>query len=282
LTTRGRAASPIRPGLICKRTLLGEVPLRSTGEYVTEAAIVQLFDAYKGEVERVNSLRPKEQRIKGMRYQSFYTMFRFAQLLGLVEFVREEPMEFPPPGGNLYRTEKQADGSMVVRVSNRKIFRLTASGTADEICWADLTNAWKLGRECGRPLEYIPPEQVPPTQPVPPKPKAPKVVERPEGFNIYQWSAKPTIAGFKTLLNHLYTLRELGLKAQGVAKEIDRLSMVVGGWIVETEDSLETAKATENRRSINMYGARLSMLTKLDEALMDEDLDRAIAVMEEK
>jgi hypothetical protein len=137
---KGRAASPVRPGLICKHTLLGEVPLRSTGEYVTEAAIVQLFDAYKGEVERVNSLRPKERRIRGMRYASFYTMFRFAQLLHLVEYVREEPMEFPPPGGMLLRVEKVA-GEAQVRISTRKIFRLTQIGMADEVCWADLTNA---------------------------------------------------------------------------------------------------------------------------------------------
>lgn len=277
---KGRAASPIRPGLICKHTLLGEVPLRSTGEYVTEAAIVQLFDAYKGEVERVNSLRPKERRIRGMRYSSYYTMFRFAQLLGLVEFVREEPMEFPPPGGSLYRVEKEPSGGMQVRISMRKIFRLTSTGTVDEACWGDLTNAWKLGTQCGRPLEYIPPSQEAPTPPVPPKPKAPKPVERPEGFTIYQWSERPSATSLKTLLRHLHTLQDLGIDAPGVRKEMDRLSMVVGGWVVETEDSLETAKATKNYKAINMYGARLTMLTKLSEALMDENLDEAIAIME--
>jgi hypothetical protein len=78
---KGRAASPVRPGLIIKKTLMGDLPL-DTGEYVTEAPIVYLFGAYKTEVARVNALREKGKRIRGMRYQSFYTAFRFAQLLG--------------------------------------------------------------------------------------------------------------------------------------------------------------------------------------------------------
>ena len=104
-TLRGRAASPVRPGAITKQVLLGEVPLL-TGELVFEAAITDLHSAYKMALSRYNELRPKPKHIRGMTMHSFYTMFKFAQLLGLVELVRTESMQFPPPGGQLYSLEK--------------------------------------------------------------------------------------------------------------------------------------------------------------------------------
>jgi hypothetical protein len=286
VTGKGRAASPIRPGLICKHTLLGEIPLRETGEFVTEAAITQLFDAYRGEVDRVNSLRSRERRIRGMRYSSFYTMFRFAQLLNLVEHIRDEPADYKRKAivttqTTLLRIERGPRGAAHVVTSSRRVFRLTELGRLDEICWSDLTNAWKLGVQCGQPLEYLPPTQAPPTEPLPAKPKAPTPpVEKPAGFSPYVWSEKPSVARFRSLLKHLYVLRELGLDATGVRKEVDRLSSFVGDWIIDTEDSLDDAEAVNNRRAINMYGTRLQLLTRADEALGDEDLDEAISAME--
>jgi hypothetical protein len=83
------------------------------------------------------------------------------------------------------------------------------------------------------------------------------------------------------LLKHLYVLRDLGIDAPGVRKEVGRLSQLMGDWIIDTEDSLDEAQAISNRKNINMYGTRLSLLTKADEALGDDDLNAAVTAMEE-
>jgi hypothetical protein len=254
---------------------MGEIPL-DTGEAVREAAIVQLFNAYKGEVNRINSLREKSRRIRGMRYSSFYTMFRFAQLLGLVEHVRDEPMEYPPPNGNLYQIYKSGE-DLGVRISARKIFRLTSSGMSDELCWSDLTNAWKNGIQCGQAVSYDIPEPSTPT-PI----KREKVEEPPPTtFTPYEWNTLPAVSRFNSLLAHLRILNSLGLVSRGVRKEVERISYLIGDWIIHTEDSLEEAQQKQIQRSISVYTKRLRLLTLADEALGDEDLGRAIEALEE-
>ncbi len=275
LVGKGRAASPIRPGLITKRVLMGEVPLFS-GEYVTEAAIVDLFNAYKGEVARVNALRPRERRIRGMRYSSFYTMFRFAQLKGLVELVREEPMIFPPPHGQLLRIQLAKTKFHVV-TSTRKIFRLTEIGKVDEKCWADLTNAYKTQLEPGQKLEYLPPVTV---VPVPKKPEVPKPPEVPPAtFRPFKWKDTITTVGIRDLIKHLYILRDLGLEFAGVKEEVGRLSMSLADWVIDTEDKLSEARAISYTAAIGFYEQRIVWLNEAIEALEDKDLDTAINLL---
>lgn len=259
---------------------MGEVPLMS-GEYVTEAAIVDLFNAYKGEVARVNALRPKDRRIHGMRYQSFYTMYRFAQLLGLVEHVRDEPMLFPPPRGTLIRIEKENTEARI-RTSDRKIFRLSELGRADERSWSDLTTAWKEQWTRPQPIEYIPPIQVPPTEPAPPKPKpVRKPVEKPTTFSPYVWKETPSRANFRSLLRHLYILKELGIDSPGVGDEVERLSMSLGDWIIDTEDKIEEARSINYRAGVEENTRKLNSLNTLAEALGEGDLDAATPALEE-
>jgi len=275
MTLRGRAASPIRVGFIIKAALQGNLPLRS-GELAHEAAIADLFGAYKSELERVNALRTKPKRIHGMRWASFYTVFRFAKVLGLVEFVREEPMIYPPPGGDLLRVEKGDNGHPKVVKSTRKIFRLSSAGGVDEKCWSDLTRAFKESWTPGQPLAEGPaPSIVPPV-----RRRAPKVTEEPVvGFRPFAWEEVPSVNKFRSLLKHLNILRSLGYDYPGVNEEIERLSMAIGDWIMDAEDSLESAKSLNATTKIKMYSTRLKLLKGLSDTLGEGTVAEAMEML---
>lgn len=277
VTPRGRGATPIRPGITVKGVLMGRIPL-ATGELVEEAAIVDLSNAYKELIKRENELRPKVKRLRGMHYRSFYTMFKFAQLLHLVVLVREEPMLYPPPGGALYRVEKP-DGIRVA-VSTRKVFKLSDVGREDDRCWTNLTRAWKEGWVPPLAIEYAPPYVRPPEyEEVPkPPPKPPKVP--PVGFTPYKWVPTPSMRQFRLLLKHLRILEELGIGAPGVEPEVDRLSQQIGDWLLEIEDDLADAKAIFHAEAIEKLEKWQVQVTKTMEGLIDRDLSRAVEGLE--
>jgi len=272
-TLRGRGASPIRPGLVTKGVLLGQIPL-PTGELVTEAAITDLHSSYKELIKRENALRPKARRLRGMTAQSFKTLFKFAQLLNLVELVREEPMLYPPPGGPLYSVRKP-DGAEAV-ISTRRVFKLTVVGREDERSWTNLCRAWIDKWPAPEKVEYAPPYVPPPKPPVVKPP-----VEVPEVFIPYKWMPRPTMARFKTLLTHLETMEAIGIAEPEVAAEIDRLSMLVSDWVMEIGDALDDARAINNVRVIRRLEPQFKSITALTGALMDGDLRRAIASLRE-
>lgn len=272
VTLRGRGATPVRPGNVTKGVLLGEIPL-ATGELVTEAAITDLHSAYKELIRRENALRPKEKRLRGMTAFSFKTLFKFAQLLGLVELVREEPMLYPPPGGVLYSVRKP-DGAHVV-VSTRRIFKLTDIGKEDERSWTNLCRAWREGWPAPAKVEYAPP-YVPP-----PKPPRPPIVVPPVVFAPYKWVTRPSVAQFKSLLAHLEGMKTVGIDDPRVVSETDRLSMLIGDWVVEIEDSLEDAKAIVHTKAIRRLESWHKYVTAVCEAFIDRDLNRAIKNLEE-
>ena len=269
VTPRGRGATPVRPGLVTKGVLLGQIPL-ATGELVTEAAITDLHSSYKELIKRENTLRPKARRLRGMTAQSFKTLFKFAQLLNLVELVREEPMLFPPPGGQLYSIRKP-DGVEAV-VSTRRVFKLTVIGREDERSWSNLCRAWREQWPAPEKIEYAPPYVPPPRPPVERPP-----VEVPKVFVPYKWMPRPTMARFKTLLAHLETMETIGAAEPEVAAEIDRLSMLVSDWVMEIGDALDDARAINNVRAIRRLEPWQRGITALTEALMDGDLPTAVA-----
>ncbi len=271
VTPRGRGATPVRPGLVTKGVLLGQIPL-ATGEIVTEAEITDLHSSYKELIKRENTLRPKAKRLRGMTYHSFLTLFKFAQLLNLVELVREEPMLFPPPGGSLFSVRKP-DGAEAV-ISSRRVFKLTAVGREDERSWTNLCRAWIDKWPAPEKIEYAPPY-------VPPPPKPPVVPPIPEVFAPYKWMPTPSTARFKTLLAHLETMEAIGAAEPEIAAEIDRLSMLVSDWVMEIGDALDDARAINNTRAIRRLEPQLKAITALTEALMDGDLRRAITSLKE-
>lgn len=139
---RGKAITPARPGVLIKQVLSGQRPLPDVG-IVNEAAIVDLANAYKQFIAEQNQLRPLKSKLKGMTYPSFLKLFKFAQLLNLVELVREEKMLFPPSNGNLYSVRKGVRGGISAAISNRRIFRLSQRGIDDDLSWTDLCRAWR-------------------------------------------------------------------------------------------------------------------------------------------
>lgn len=273
-TLRGRAAQPIRPGMVVKGILLGQIPL-ATGELVTEAAIADLAAAYKELIKRENTLRERSKRLRGMTSFSFKTYFRFAQLLGLVELVREEPMMYPPPGGHLYSVRKP-DGVHVV-ISRRRIFKITILGTQDELSWTNLCKAWREGWPAPQKVEFIPPEEAPPITP----PAKPPVELPAEEFAPYRWVSKPSEAQFRSLLKHLKALKAIGIEDLKVSGEVDRLSMLIGDWQLDIEDSLEDAKAIAHTEAVRKLEKWTKAVTGIAEGLMDADLDRSIGALKE-
>jgi len=239
---------------------------------VNEAAITDLHSSYKELIKRENALRPKARRLRGMTYRSFLTLFKFAQLLNLVELVREEPMLFPPPGGPLYSVRKP-DGVEAV-ISNRRIFKLTVIGREDERSWTNLCRAWIEQWPAPEKIEYVPPYVPPPKPPPPP-------VKPPEVFVPYKWMPRPTMARFKTLLAHLETMEAIGAAEPEIAAEVDRLSMLVSDWVMEIGDALDDARVINNTRVIRRLEPWYKSITALVEALMDGDLSRAIASLRE-
>ena len=276
-TPRGRAASPIRPGLITKQVLLGDIPLE-TGELVEEAAITDLHSAYKAVLGRHNLLRPRAKRIKGMNHSSFYTMFKFAQLLGLVELVRTEPMKFPPPGGNLYSIEKTDEVRVVIAV--RTIFRLTGVGKEDEKHGLNLTTAWKENWPAPQKVAALPPTEVTPVPEKPEKPVKEPLEAVPEGaIPVFKMVGTPSQKQYSLLLKHLLVLESLDQTRGDVVSEIDNLATRIGDWAIEIEDSLGDAKIANNTRLITRLTREAQLVNMVFEGLLDASLRIAIAAL---
>lgn len=302
---RGRAASAIRPGIITKRVLLGELPL-DTGELITEAAIVDLFNAYKRQLREYNQVHEKVKHIGGMCYRSFYTMFKFAQLLHLVEFVREEEADWkrktlPTPATSLIRLERSPATHRITRkISNRRVFRLSEVGRQDVKSWLNLTTAWKEQWPAPQIIEIpvieermVPAPEVVEEVPAPPTliteapaakakrgrppgaktaPKEERIeVPRPHFSNHYSKEQIPL------LITHIEELQQIGVDKAPVLHELKRLAEdVLGEWIgyiIEDYDEARSfgmaSKALELRR-LNI------VLTTADEGLLDLDLTKAL------
>ena len=277
VTLRGRAATPVRPGLVTKSVLMGVTPL-ATGELVHEAAITDLHSAYKELIKGENAARVKAKRLRGMTYPSFLKLFKFAQLLNLVELVREEPMQFPPPGGNLISARKP-DGIHAV-VSVRRIFKLTPIGMEDERSWTNLCKAWIEGWAAPQKAVYLPPVYTPrPYKERPPKEALPS----PEvaGFTPYVWREPFGPETLSALAEHIRTLDSLGIKFPGVSVEVSKLTSKVSGWYVEADEAYDEVKAIGFTSEIRRFENIVSHLGVAREALADHDLVRAASSLEE-
>jgi hypothetical protein len=300
---RGRAASPIRPGLICKQVLQGILPLES-GEQVSECAIVDLYGAYKTFLYSYNQLRPRAKPIHGMSHHSFYTMFKFAQLLNLVELVREEPMLFPPPHGSLYNPVRSLETNRIHTIKTvRRIFKLSAVGREDEKSWLDLTNAWKEQWPAPQKVEALPslsliaaPEEKPaegeklkvPAEKIKGKRgRKPGVAVKPveilpeAPIPEFKWVTKPSQKQYNRLLRHLRILTKLDQAREDVIKHIDDLTSRIGDWAVEMDDALEDAKAASNLKLVSRLTHEKTLINDVFEGLMDRDLDRAVTALNE-
>ena len=270
---RGRGASPIRPGFIVRDVLSGKIPLE-TGELISEAAITDLHRAYREVVSRENALRPKARRLRGMTSFSFKTFFKFAQLLNLVELVREEPMQFPPAGGQLFSV-RIIEGKPKAVTSTRRVFRLTTVGAADERSWSDLRRAWQ--EQWSAPQKLETPIEVPPVEkPIVKKPIVGEpVVKKPARFPTLRWVPVPTSRQFGLLLKHLEKLSVYGPMDERVIVEMDSLSMKIGDWELSIEDSLGDAISRDNKPAIAQYEEWQKHIADVREGLIDRDLEKA-------
>ena len=95
-----------------------------------EAYISELHRAYKQAWKEINSLRDKKRHVRTATYENFRKYFDHLIKLGLVEFSREEPMEFVPAGGELLSIR---NGEVVP--STRRYYKLTDKGRGEEDMW---------------------------------------------------------------------------------------------------------------------------------------------------
>jgi len=132
---RGRAAAEIRPGRFIRDYL----------ERVGESSIVDLHGALKSEIGRRNLLRPKAKHLRAPTYESFVKYFGHIRRWGLVELVREEPMEYPPHDKLIsirmrgpWPDARPLPPTDVVP-STRRVYRLSALGRRPEMdfLWDD-------------------------------------------------------------------------------------------------------------------------------------------------
>ncbi len=120
---RGRAALKVRTGLFIKEWL----------EKVGEDSISGMHSAYKGRMwMEVNQFRPKKERVGVCTYENFVKYFGRLRRMGMVEFVRDEPTEWAPPGLLSIRDK-------TVVASTRRIYRISDLGRSEELAavWGD-------------------------------------------------------------------------------------------------------------------------------------------------
>jgi len=262
---KGRATTPIRPGLVAKHVLTGKLPLLPAGEIVSESSIVDLHRTYKELIKMENMSRPRARRLKGMTYRSYLTLFKFAQLLNLVTFVREEPMQFPPPGGNLYSIRKP-DGIETV-ISARRIFKISPVGADDEKSWMNLCRAWRESWPAPQKIEYLPPYVPPPEKVVPPV----EVEKKP--WVPFKRTTRATARQIGLLHKHLERLIDAGITAPGVDYEVERLASMMVDWSVESEDAISRAEKAKKPKTVKYQKELKDLCDKAEVALIAKNLN---------
>jgi len=269
---RGRATTPVRPGLVIKHVLTGKLPLLPTGELVTESSIVDLHRTYKELIKMENMSRPRTRKLRGMTYRSFLTLFKFSQLLNLVTFVREEPMQFPPPGGNLLSIRKP-DGIETV-ISARRIFKISPVGAEDEKSWMNLCRAWREGWPAPQKAEYAPTYAPPPEKVAPPL-----VVPKEKPWAPFKRTPRATARQIKLLLKQLEKLIDAGIDAPGVDHEVERLASMLVDWSVEAEDAANRAEKAKKPKSAKHERELKDLCDKVEVALIARKLAEAQKVV---
>ena len=263
---KGRAITPVRPGLVVKHVLTGKIPLLPSGEIVSESSIVDLHRTYKELISMENASRPKSKQLRGMTYRSFLTLFKFSQLLGLVTFVREEPMQFPPPGGNLLSIRMPNE----IVVSVRRIFKISPLGAEDEMSWMNLCRAWRESWPAPQKVEYALPYRPPPEKVAPP----PVVEEKP--WAPFRRVTRATSRQINLLVKHVAKLVDVGVKAPGVEHELERLASMMVDWSVEAEDAADRAT---NPKAAKYHSELKKLCDSAEAVFIARDLKKAQSII---
>jgi len=272
-TLKGRANTPVRPGFVVKNVLMGQQAVYLTGELTTEVSVVDLHRTYKALVKEENQSRPIAKRLRGMTYKSFVTLFKFAQLKGLVELVEEREMEMPPPSGHLLSIRKEGEEFGVVR-SKIRVFRLTEAGRQDERSWANLCKSWIEGWPVPQPLGYA----IPTTRPLVVRPP---IKEEPTWTPIKK-AETYSIRAATTMLKHLKILDVVGINSPGVRDELERVVSIMADWDVNLDIKIEKeeAKKKPSEELLERYNEKKEDISTVAEHLEEGELKEAIEAME--
>ena len=279
---RGKAALPrhLRVGFVIKDTLSGTIPLirRSPDDpsvleeiYVEEASIQELSFSYKQLIKRENQTRPSAHKLRGMTYFSFVKVFKFAQLLGLVELVREQPMTFSP--GQLLSIRNHAQRAVVDSV--RRIFRLTDNGRIEDAAWRDLRRAWSESWPIPTTLSE---EELPVVETWTPPVTPPPVVEAPPPTEVPPIPIEPgTMFGrgaVRKLADYLDYVHDMP-RSPELTAAIDDVIARIGDWEIDLEDVAAHAEARGDTKSAERAKSRIAGMVEAREALEQGDVARA-------
>lgn len=212
-----------------------------------------------------------------MTMQSFKTMFKFAQLLGLVEFLREEPMQFPPSDKQLYTVE-MVEGQPRAKISNRRIFRISPVGAEDEKAWSNLTAAWKESWPVPQKLDYEVPS-VPEPVTHAPKSESAEVTEFTE-YVRYAWNPRPSIKRIKSLITYLESAEHFGPTNPSIRRDLEQLSQRIGDWAIFCEDEQQAAQASGDTAEYDRWTRWLTAFETVGEVLTEADASAAIAALQ--
>jgi len=143
--------TPVRPGEVVKRVLLGLTPLK-TGELVAVASPTQLHQAYKRAVQDKQletmafSSRGRYLVQRTMTFASFYHWLRKARELGLIEMVGTGVIDPDnPESTQLIRFEEDPDsGEYRGAFPKTTLYKLTDAGRDEVVIWENINLWWDL------------------------------------------------------------------------------------------------------------------------------------------
>jgi len=210
-----------------------------------------------------------------MTYRSFVTLFKFAQLKGLVELVEERDMEFPPKSGGLISIRHEG-GEVEVVPSKIRVFRLTQSGSQDERSWANLCKSWMEGWPVPQPLQYKIPETKPTPSGIP-------VVEKKTTWTSLVRTQSYTVRRASMMKDHLETLDAIGINTKGVRDELDHVRSILADWETDLDIKIEREekKKAPDDELLERYETNRSNIVTVGELLEEHELKEAIEAMED-
>jgi len=261
---RGRAASPIRPGLFIREQLLMEGELNPA----------ELHSRLRQLAREVNQRRPRSRRIRAPTWASFYRYLKHLQYFFLVEPTgRTEPVLLAP------EALLHIEGREVVP-ARRAFYRLTGTGRAEPPHEA-FENPVGLWKEMGYPptpvmvprRERVPPVPVapPPPRPVTTPPRRPPRVT-PESLKAEANAFLPEIQRLaRTVAEHRPDRPALEALATRMGEHYDRVENAFersrGPRRVELRELRDTLERTE------------AYFIDLDKALGVEDWEAALTAL---
>jgi len=263
---RGRAASPIRPGLFIREQLLEE-----------ELNPAEIHSRLRQLVRDVNQQRLRTQRIRPPTWASFYRYFRHLVYFFLVEPTgRTEPVLIAP------EALLHISGGNVV-VARRAFYRLTSGGRREPPHQA-FVNPVGLWKEIGYPPTFVevPSEEALPTAPLVPPEVPPEEVPVIAPRRRRPATAERLKAEANAFLPEILRHMELISQHQPDRPGLDDLITRMGAHYDRVEEAYSRSRGPRREELLELRDTlerTEAYFTALDDALDAEDWEGALQAL---